>query len=141
MIHMRHILFVLGFAAAIVAVTALAGAPESGPYKIVKSVKVGGPGGWDYVNADPDARRLYIARRDQNIAHLTLYDLDTLQAAGEVPMVSAHGAVVDSKSGHGIASSKPITMFDRKTLQVIKKIEVMGNPDGLMYDPFNRRVH
>jgi DNA-binding beta-propeller fold protein YncE len=93
------------------------------------------------VNADPDARRLYIARRDQTTAHLTLYDLDTLQAAGDVPMVSAHGAVIDPKTGHGIASSKPITLFDRKTLQVIKKIEVMGNPDGLFYDPFSRRVH
>ena len=138
---MRHVLFVLGLAAAIVAATALARPANSGPYKIVKTSKVGGAGGWDYVNADPDARRLYIARRDQTIAHLTLYDLDTLQPAGEVPMVSAHGAVVDPKSGHGIASSKPITLFDRKTLQVIKKIEVMGNPDGLMYDPFNRRVH
>jgi DNA-binding beta-propeller fold protein YncE len=141
MIHMRHIFFILGLSATIVAATALSQSPKSGPYKIVKDVKVGGPGGWDYVNADPDARRLYIARRDQTVAHLTLYDLDTLQAAGEVPMVSAHGAVVDSKSGHGIASSKPITMFDRKTLQVIKKIDVMGNPDGLMFDPFNRRVH
>jgi DNA-binding beta-propeller fold protein YncE len=138
---MRHILFILGLGGAIVAATALAQSPKSGPYKIVKNVKVGGPGGWDYVNVDPDARRLYIARRDQTVAHLTLYDLDTLQAAGEVPMVSAHGAVVDTKSGHGIASSKPITMFDRKTLQVIRKIDVMGNPDGLMFDPFNRRVH
>jgi len=138
---MRHILFIVGLSAAIVAATALAQSSKPGPYKIVKNVKVGGPGGWDYVNIDLDARRLYIARRDQTLAHLTLYDLDTLQAAGEVPMVSAHGAVVDAKSGHGIASSKPITMFDRKTLQVIKKIDVMGNPDGLMLDPFNRRVH
>src|ERR1043166_4056942 len=110
MIQMRHILFIVGLSAAIVAATALAQSSKPGPYKIVKNVKVGGPGGWDYVNIDLDARRLYIARRDQTLAHLTLYDLDTLQAAGEVPMVSAHGAVVDTKSGHGIASSKPITM-------------------------------
>jgi DNA-binding beta-propeller fold protein YncE len=138
---MRHILLVLGFSAAIVAVTVSAQTSKAGPYKIVKTSKVGGPGGWDYVNADPDARRLYIARRDQNIAHLTIYNLDTLEPAGEVPMVSAHGAVIDPKSGHGIASSKPITMFDRKTRDVIKKIEVMGNPDGLMFDQFNGRVH
>src|SRR2546421_1797329 len=141
MFPMRHVLLITGLAVAILGATALAEGPNSGTYKIVKTVKVGGPGGWDYVNADPDARRLYIARRDQTTAHLTIYDLDTLQPAGEVPMVSAHGAVIDPKSGHGIASSKPITLFDRKTLQVIKKIEVMGNPDGLMYDPFNGHVH
>ena len=113
---MRNVLLIVGLCAAVVCATALAQTPQAGPYKILKTVKVGGPGGWDYVNADPDARRLYIARRDQTTAHLTLYDLDTLQAAGEVPMVSAHGAVIDPKTGHGIASSKPITLFDRKTL-------------------------
>jgi DNA-binding beta-propeller fold protein YncE len=138
---MRNVLLIVGISLVVIGAAALAQPPQAGPYKVLKTVKVGGPGGWDYVNADPDARRLYIARRDQTTAHLTLYDLDTLQPAGEVPMVSAHGAVIDAKSGHGIASSKPITLFDRKTLQVIKKIEVMGNPDGLMFDPFNRRVH
>jgi len=31
-------------------------------------------------------------------------------------------------------------MFDTKTLAVIKKIEVQGSPDGLLYDSFNDRV-
>ena len=34
-----------------------------GPYHIVKTVKAGGEGGFDYVYADVDGRRLYIARR------------------------------------------------------------------------------
>jgi len=32
-------------------------------------------------------------------------------------------------------------MFDSKTLKVIKKITVEGNPDGLLEDPFNDRVY
>ncbi len=32
-------------------------------------------------------------------------------------------------------------MFDAKTFAIIKKIDVEGNPDGLMYDHFNDRVY
>src|SRR5947209_8410826 len=34
----------------------------SGPYKVLKTAKVGGEGGWDYIFADADGRRLYIPR-------------------------------------------------------------------------------
>ncbi len=34
----------------------------SAQYKVIKTVKVGGEGGSDYVYADSDARRLYVAR-------------------------------------------------------------------------------
>ena len=35
------------------------------PYKLIRSDKVGGVGGWDYVYADADARRLYVPRGDR----------------------------------------------------------------------------
>jgi DNA-binding beta-propeller fold protein YncE len=120
-------------------------AQTSGPYKILKTQKVGGNGGFDYVNADPDGRRLYVARRaDQATnqpARISVFDLDTLAPVGELPNVNAHGVAIDPKSGHGFASSKPVTMFDTKTLKVLKTIDVDGSPDGLLFDPFNERVH
>src|SRR6202011_872189 len=33
-----------------------------------------------------------------------------------------------------------ITMWDTKTLKVIKTINVDGRPDGIMFDPYNERV-
>ena len=125
-------------AAALVLATA-AGSAQTGPYKVLKTVKVGGAGGYDYVFADSDGRRLYIPRSGQG-ARITVFDLDTLAPAGEIPNVNAHGVVVDSKSGHGFASSRPVVMFDAKTLAVAKTIDVQGNPDGIMLDPFNERV-
>ncbi len=120
-------------------------AAQSGLYRILQSQKVGGGGGFDYVNADSTARRLYIARRADQAsgqpARITVFNLDTLAPAGEIPNVSAHGVALDSKSGHGFASSKPVTMFDMKTLAVIKTIDVDGSPDGMLFDPFNGRVH
>ena len=111
----------------------------AGPYKVLKTAKVGGAGGWDYVVADADGRKLYVARSGDG-ARITVFNLDTLAPAGEIPGVSSHGVAISTKSGHGFASSKPITMFDSKTLAVIKKIDVEGNPDGLFYDAFTDRV-
>ena len=32
-------------------------------------------------------------------------------------------------------------MFDTKTLATLKTIDVQGNPDGILFDPFNERVY
>jgi hypothetical protein len=37
-------------------------APTAGPYRVLKTAKVGGEGGFDYITADVKARRLYIPR-------------------------------------------------------------------------------
>jgi len=110
------------------------------PYSVQKKAKVGGTGGTDYIYADVDGRRLYIPRTG-NPARITVFDLDTLAPVGEVPNASAHGAVVSTKSGHGFATSKPVVMWDTKTLATIKTIDVQGNPDGILYDGFNDRVY
>jgi hypothetical protein len=115
-------------------------APTAGPYKVLKTAKVGGDGGFDYVNADSVGRRLYVPRSGPT-ARITVFDLDTLAPAGEVPNVNGHGAVVDPKTNHGFITSNPIVMFDSKTLAVIKTITVQGNPDGILFDPYNERVY
>jgi DNA-binding beta-propeller fold protein YncE len=115
-------------------------APTAGPYSVIKTAKVGGAGGFDYVYADSVGRRLYIPRTGAGTARVTVFDLDTLEPVGEIPNASARGAAVDPKSGHGFCSSKPVVMWDTKTLATIKTIDVQGNPDGILFDPFNERV-
>ena len=129
------------FAAAIALIAPLCFAQSSdGPYKILKTAKTGGDGGFDYVYADSDGRRLYIPRTGQTGARITVFNLDTLEAAGEIPNANARGAAVDPKTGHGFASSKPVVMWNTKDLSVVKTIDVDGAPDGIMFDPFNERV-
>jgi DNA-binding beta-propeller fold protein YncE len=115
-------------------------APTAGPYKVLKTAKVGGDGGFDYVYADAAGRRLYIPRSGAG-ARVTVFDLDTLAPLGEIANANARGAAVDPKSGHGFASSKPVVMWDTKTLATIKTIDVQGSPDGILFDPFNQRVY
>jgi DNA-binding beta-propeller fold protein YncE len=126
--------------AMVAAVGLAAQAPTAGPYKVIKTARVGGAGGFDYVYADSDGRKLYIPRTGQQGARVSVYNLDTLESLGEIANTNARGAAVDSKSGHGFASSKPVAMWDTKTLALIKTIDVQGGPDGILFDPYNARV-
>jgi DNA-binding beta-propeller fold protein YncE len=112
-----------------------------GPYKVLKTVKVGGAGGFDYVYADSTGRRLYIPRTGNPGARISIFNLDTLEPVGEIKDTNARGAAVDPKSNHGFVTSKPVVMFDTKTLDVVKKIEVEGGPDGILFDHFNQRTY
>src|ERR1035441_4677750 len=82
-------------------------AQQAGPYKVLNRAKVGGEGGWDYIYADAAGRRLYIPRRVAPTAtpaiqtRLTIFNLDTLEPAGEIAGVGGNGTAVDPKSGHG----------------------------------------
>src|SRR5215469_11414262 len=118
----------------------VARAQESGPYKVVKIQLVGGDGGFDYVTADSEGRNLYVARSGPS-GHIGVFNLDTLAQVGDIPGVSAHGAAVDSFTGHGFATSKPVTMFDAKSFAILKKIDVEGNPDGYLNDPYNHHFY
>jgi hypothetical protein len=70
----------------------------AGPYKVLKTAKVGGDGGFDYVYADDAGRRLYIPRTGQTGARITVFDLDTLASVGAIANANARGAAVDPKS-------------------------------------------
>jgi DNA-binding beta-propeller fold protein YncE len=107
---------------------------------VLRTAKVGGEGGFDYVYADSDGRRLYVARGGA-APRVSVFNLDTLEPAGEIPNTNARGAATDTKSHHGFASSKPVAMWDTKTLALIKTIPVDGRPDGILNDPYNHRVY
>jgi DNA-binding beta-propeller fold protein YncE len=113
---------------------------QSGPYKVLQTVKVGGDGGMDYVGADSANRTLYVARSGA-AGHIGVFNLDTFAQVGDIPGTSAHGAVVDDVTGHGFATSRAITMFDAKTFAIIKTIPVQGNPDGYLNDTVNHRFY
>jgi DNA-binding beta-propeller fold protein YncE len=136
-----------------------------GPYTVLLRARVGGEGGTDYIYANSEDRRLYITRnmvravpatdsspaRDAVTGRVTVFDLQSLQPVGEVLNGGGNGAVVDARLAHGFASSHPnISMFDTKSLQMIKTIDPnAGNsaaiprfsPDGIYLDPSDERVY
>lgn len=115
-------------------------ADDTGQYKLLKSVTVGGDGNWDYLHVDADGRKIYISRGNR----FDVFDADTLSKVGEIDdTTGCHGVAIDPVSGHGFTSNgrdPSVTMFDAKTLKVIQKITVTGRPDGIFYDPFTKHI-
>src|ERR1700730_5471611 len=156
-ISMQLRLLTLGvMIATIVSIGLAQQAPVTGPYKVLKTAKVGGEGGFDYIYADVAGRRLYIPRGGTRAipatdttpavaavpGRITVFNLDTLEPVGEIPGTGGNGVAVDPKSGHGFSSSKPVSMFDIKTLKLIKQIDVgAAQPGGILFDSFNDRVY
>ncbi len=150
--HRRAGLLALGIVAGI-AIGSAQQRSDSGPYKVLKKSRVGGEGGWDYIYADVAGRRLYIPRGASQptaasgaipaaTARLTIFDLDTLAPAGTIEGVGGHGTAVDPKSGHGFVSGKPVSMFDTRTMKLIKTIDPgAAAPDGILFDAFDERVY
>jgi DNA-binding beta-propeller fold protein YncE len=112
-------------------------APAAEAYKIIKSTQTMGTGRIDYVYTDNDNRRLYVPRGSQ----VLVFDLDTLKSAGAIANAQAHGVAVDPKSQHGFCSSSPVVMWNAKTLETIKTIEVQGRPDGIFFEPVMERIY
>ncbi len=122
------------------AIVALAGAASSANYKVVRTWKLGGDGGWDYLTADSDGHRLFIARATR----VMVIDTESGKQVGEIPdTAGVHGIALDPEIGRVFTSNgreDTVSVFDLKSLAVEKKIKVGSGPDAILYDPFSKRV-
>ena len=131
------VLVALGGWTALAPVAPAQPAQAPNPYKILNTVQTMGTGGIDYVYADNEGRRLYVPRG----AEVLVFDLDTLKTASKIPNARARGVAVDPESHHGFCSSSPVVMWDTKTLETLKTIEVQGRPDGIAFEPLTERIY
>jgi len=104
-------------------------------YTITHTYKLGGDGGWDYLALDTAGHRLFIARQDR----VMVVDPATGKLLGEIPGLNrAHGIAFAYAAGHGFATSgadSTVTMFDLKTLQVLKRTKAAIDDDAVLFDP------
>jgi hypothetical protein len=109
-------------------------------YHVVKTYKLGGEGGWDYLTMDSVSRRLYISRA----THVIVIDADSGQAVGDIPDTpGVHGIALAPELGRGFVSNGregTVTVFDLQTLKPIAKVKAGENPDAILYDPATKRV-
>lgn len=109
-------------------------------YKVVKTWKLGGDGFWDYIKADSDGERLFIARATR----VMVVDTTSGKLVGEIPDTpGVHGIAFDSANGRGYTSNgreDTVSVFNLKSLAVEKKIKVGSGPDAILFDPYSKRV-
>ncbi len=106
----------------------------------VEKFDIKGDGGTDYIAAEAATGRVFISRA----THMMVVDAAG-KVLGDIPDTpGVHGAGIATKSGHGFTTNggdSTVTMFDLKTLAVIKKIPVMtGGLDGIMYDEPDNKI-
>jgi DNA-binding beta-propeller fold protein YncE len=127
-------------AVALAALLAAAFATSAPGYHLVKGYKLGGEGGWDYLNLDSAARRLYIARATR----VMVIDTDSGTLVGEIADTpGVHGIALATELGKGFVSNggeSMISIFDPKTLKTTSKVKVGDHPDAILYDPATKRV-
>jgi DNA-binding beta-propeller fold protein YncE len=107
----------------------------------VDKFDIKGDGGTDYVAVEAATGRVFVSRG----THMMVVDGKTGKVVGDIPDTpGVHGAGMATKAGHGFTTNggnSTVTMFDLKTLAVIKQIRVeQGGLDGIMYDEPDDKV-
>ncbi len=112
----------------------------AGGYHVVREIKVGGEGGWDYLLADASTRRLYVSHATQ----VEVLDIDSGTVVGKIPNTQGvHGIALAPDLNRGFTSNgraATSTIFDLKTLAVLGEVATGKNPDAIVYDPGTHRV-
>jgi YVTN family beta-propeller protein len=126
-----------------VLIAAAVASPSTGRAQTFKVARynIGGDGGTDYLTAEPGTGRVFVSRG----THVMVVDGATGKVLGDIPDTPrTHGIALAPTSNHGFITSagdSTVTMFDLRTLAVIKKIPVRtGGLDGIMYEDFSDRI-
>ena len=124
----------LGFGVALLMAAAIAPGPAAAQAFQVQKFDIKGDGGTDYITAEPGTGRVFVSRS----THVMVVDGATGKVLGDIPNTpGVHGAGLAPRAGHGFTTNggdQTVTMFDLKTLAVLKQIKVGPGLEGIMYD-------
>jgi DNA-binding beta-propeller fold protein YncE len=100
----------------------------------VEKFDIKADGGTDYVAVEAATGRVFVSRS----SHMMVVEGATGKVLGDILNTpGVHGAGIATKAGHGFTTNGgdgTVTMFDLKTLAVVKQIKVGSGLDGIMYD-------
>jgi len=109
-------------------------------YDNVRTIKLGGDGGWDFLEVDDANRALYVTRGTR----VVVIDLETEKVIGEITDTpGVHGVAFVPALNRGFTSNgadSTVTAFDLKSLKTLGKIKANGTPDIIYFEPVSRRV-
>jgi hypothetical protein len=108
-------------------------------YHLIKKVKLGGTGGWDYLEVDPATHRLFISRG----THVIVVDPDGKLLADIPDTQGVHGIALADEFNKGFTTNgraSNSTIFDLTSLKATGTAKTDKDPDAVIYDPFSKRV-
>jgi YVTN family beta-propeller protein len=120
---------------------ALMQAMEAQSFKFLKTIPVGGEGGWDYLSVDAKARKLYVTHATK----IVIVDLMSDKIVGEIgDTPGVHGFAPAPELSLGFSSNGAearVSVVDLKTLKTIAKIQTGENPDAILFEPTRSEVY
>ena len=106
----------------------------------VQKFDIKGDGGTDYVAVEAATGRVFVSRS----THLMVVDGATGKVLGDIQNTpGVHGAGFATAAGHGFTTNsgdQTVTMFDLKTLAVLRQIKVGPGLDGIMFDEADDKI-
>ena len=109
-------------------------------YDKVHTIKVGGEGGWDFLEVDAANRKLYVTRGTR----VVVVDMDTEKTVGEIADTKGvHGVAFVPELNRGFTSNggnSSVTVFDLKTYKTLGNVKANGRPDIIYYEPVTNRI-
>ncbi len=112
---------------------------EDKTFSLVKTLSIGGEGGWDYVTVDPQSHLVYVTRS----SHTQVIDPASGKVTADITgQTRSHGVALVPDAGRGFISDGggAIVIFDLKTNAILGKLESPKDSDGIIYDPASKRV-
>jgi YVTN family beta-propeller protein len=109
-------------------------------YKISGRIPIDGDGGWDYLFADSVNGQLYVSHGTE----VVVVDLSSQKPTAKITgMKRIHGIAVADDLNRGYISdggNDVVVIFDLKSNSVLQRVATGNNPDGILYDPYSKRV-
>src|SRR6266850_332474 len=106
----------------------------------VEKFDIKGEGGTDYVAVEAATGRVFVSRAN----HMMVIEGATGKLLGDIPNTpGVHGAGLVTRAGRGFTTNggdETVTMFDLKTLAVLKQIKIGPGLDGIMYDEPDNKI-
>lgn len=110
-------------------------------YKLIKTIPIGGAGGWDYLSVDDSARRLFVSHADK----IVVVDLDLQTVVGVITNTpGVHGLAPCPDLGVGVTSNggeNKAGIVDLNTFQTLAKVDTAQGPDAMLYNAAQQEAY
>ncbi len=128
-------------AAAILPIAGAVPVAAQANWSVLRTIHIGGEGGWDYLTVDGQNHRLFVPRS----THTQVIDSDSGKVLGDIPgQKNAHGVALVPSLNRGFITDGggdgAIVIFDLKTYAVIGTLATMPDSDGIIYDATQGRI-
>ncbi|MFP5039760.1 YncE family protein [Parasediminibacterium sp. JCM 36343] len=109
-------------------------------FKVLKTFKISGAGGWDYIAVQPNSNRVFVSHGTQ----VNIIDKNTGDSLGVIPnTIGVHGIAFVPALNKGYTTNgktNTSTVFNLKTFAIIDSIPTGQKPDAIFYDAAIKKI-